>query len=378
MRSLLRSTVLAAAAAAPVAAQVSSTVDAGVIGARYAGGDTQGGAVLAPALRLQQSHATLDAGGSVATFNRGAPNLQWFVGASAFTPALSLRGARFAGEIAAGADGYSEESFHAGHASASGRAHLYQEDGGVWVEGGAGRARREDASGSLLLGGLGAWWRTGPATLTLALTHTRYNPRPSDLDPSLATPRDAFTDVGAGVQWSKGLLDFDAGAGARTATTQSALSAWGTITGALWLARRTAVIVALAQSPEDPTRGLNAGASLSFGMRIGSRAPRRRVLPREQMSPPRDFVLGGDERGESTIRVELPGAHKVELMGDFTDWTPVALASANGRDWTVALPLRPGTYHVVVRIDGGPWRVPPGYPSTDDEFSGKVGLVVVR
>ncbi len=371
--------MLAAVAIAPIAAQVTSTVDAGVIGARYAGGETQGGAVLAPALRLQQSHATLDAGGSIASFSRNsAANLQWFVGASAFTPALSLRGARVAGEFAAGADGYSAQSFHTGHESASARAHLYQEDGGVWLEGGGGHARRDDASGALLLGGLGAWWRTGTATLTLALTHTRYNLRPTELDPSLATPRDAFTDVGAGVQWSRGTIDLDAGAGARTATTESSLSAWGTVTAALWLYRKTALIVALAQSPEDPTRGLSAGASLSFGMRIGSRAPRRRVLPREQMSAPRAFVLGGDDRGESTIRIELRGAHTVELMGDFTDWTPVVLTSANGREWTVALPLRPGTYHVVVRTDGGAWRVPPGYPATDDEFNGKVGLIVVR
>jgi hypothetical protein len=36
-----------------------------------------------------------------------------------------------------------------------------------------------------------------------------------------------------------------------------------------------------------------------------------------------------------------------------------------------------GKYQMNIRIDGGPWIVPPGVLSMLDEFGGSVGLLVV-
>ncbi|MEP6689527.1 MAG: glycogen-binding domain-containing protein [Gemmatimonadaceae bacterium] len=364
----------AAALAAPSAAQVSPSVEAGVIGTQYAGGAAVGGAVLAPSVRYQRNFATVDAGGSVASLAQGASSVQWFVGGSAFTPALSIRSARVAGEMAGGADGYSADHFRVGQQLGVARAHIYQEEGGLWLEGGLGHARRDDAAGEIVLGGLGAWRRAGSATITLSMTHTRFELRGGEFP----VPRDAFTDVGGALQWSGPRVDVDLAGGARTATTQSALNGWGSLASAWWLAPHAALVGVLARAPEDPTRGLLSGTTISFGVRLGLRAQRRRVLPREHSREQRPFVLGAGDHGDSNFSVDAPRAARVELMGDFTDWKPVPLARADGSHWSLLMPITPGTYHVSIRIDGGKWMAPPGVPAFADGFDGTVGVIVVR
>ena len=42
------------------------------------------------------------------------------------------------------------------------------------------------------------------------------------------------------------------------------------------------------------------------------------------------------------------------------------------------MPLQPGTHRMNIRIDGDSWTAPPGLPTVNDEFSGRVGILVVR
>src|SRR5262249_15854398 len=71
-------------------------------------------------------------------------------------------------------------------------------------------------------------------------------------------------------------------------------------------------------------------------------------------------------------------AHRVELSGDFDEWRAIDLVESQRGVWTAKLALRPGTYHMNLRGGGGPWQAPPGTVVVDDEFSGTVGIVVVR
>jgi hypothetical protein len=82
----------------------------------------------------------------------------------------------------------------------------------------------------------------------------------------------------------------------------------------------------------------------------------------------------------STRRLSVigPSAAAAEVMGDFTDWRPRALAPDGPGRWTLPLALTPGVYHLNVRFDGGAWTVPAGTVAVDDGFGGKVGLFVVR
>jgi hypothetical protein len=76
------------------------------------------------------------------------------------------------------------------------------------------------------------------------------------------------------------------------------------------------------------------------------------------------------------VRVIAPGAHTVELMADFTNWTPVTLTAAHDA-FESPFTLESGTHRLVLRIDGGQWRAAANTPAVDDDLGGRVGLLVV-
>jgi hypothetical protein len=76
--------------------------------------------------------------------------------------------------------------------------------------------------------------------------------------------------------------------------------------------------------------------------------------------------------------MHAPGARSVELVGDFTDWVPLALSTSGGGEWSVTRAIEPGVHRVRVRINGGVWSPPPGLPRSVDVFGGEVGVLTIR
>ncbi|HEX7091932.1 MAG TPA: glycogen-binding domain-containing protein [Longimicrobiales bacterium] len=71
------------------------------------------------------------------------------------------------------------------------------------------------------------------------------------------------------------------------------------------------------------------------------------------------------------FRLEAPGARRVELAGDFTDWRPAhTLSEAAPGVWTVVVPLEPGVHEYAFVIDGERWVPDPLAPRVDDGFGG--------
>ena len=128
--------------------------------------------------------------------------------------------------------------------------------------------------------------------------------------------------------------------------------------------------------PTDYIRQLPNGSYASLGVRF-ERGKRQQV---DWYQPPDlpafrvDTIAGGAR----VIRLRAPRALKVELSGDFTDWTPLPMRALSGGTWELVLPIAAGTYRVSVRVDGGAWTAPPGLVPVADEFNGEVGVVVIR
>jgi hypothetical protein len=109
-------------------------------------------------------------------------------------------------------------------------------------------------------------------------------------------------------------------------------------------------------------------------------APAALVRPREtpEITPSASSFNIERAGDQYLIRVRLPHARIVELSGDFNNWQPVRLTRELDDTWTASLALKPGAYRMNLRVDGERWLPPPGTAAVDDEFNGKVGLVVVR
>jgi hypothetical protein len=113
-------------------------------------------------------------------------------------------------------------------------------------------------------------------------------------------------------------------------------------------------------------RFLNAGLQFRFGAGAAHRSmPSPRGVPAAKAGFTR-FVL------------RAPDAARVELMGDWNGWKPVAAQKSANGVWYADLRLAPGEYRYAFRVDGSEWRVPDGAPAVDDGFGAKSAYIAVR
>ena len=78
------------------------------------------------------------------------------------------------------------------------------------------------------------------------------------------------------------------------------------------------------------------------------------------------------------MRVWAPGIKTVELLGDFTDWIPVPLIRQPNGEWRGYYQVTPGVHRVNVRLERSELDVPVNLARVKDEFTGDVGLIIVR
>lgn len=112
-------------------------------------------------------------------------------------------------------------------------------------------------------------------------------------------------------------------------------------------------------------RFVNAGMSVRFGGVTAMRS-----LPPVHGAP-------APATGMTRLSIRVEDALRVEVAGDWNDWTPVSAHTAADGVWYVDLPLAPGEYRYAFLVDGKQWKVPTGAVVTDDGFGGKSAYVTV-
>jgi hypothetical protein len=261
-------------------------------------------------------------------------------------------------------------------ATGSGRLIRVIGDGGIWARGAASIARRE--SGGLpaeaVEGGLWWSWPRGRVSASLIDQRAKAQLFSGPLrDRPVGTLPVHYQEGTIGARLEGDAVAFDVTAGVRR--DPGALTAYEptfSISAAVWQTDTRAWTVSLSRSPPDWVRGADATRWLAVGMRFYE--PRPSTVRSARIRPL--LSLGGDDVQHRVIRVRAMGAHAVELMADFTEWTAVTLAPAR-EGFETRLPIPPGTHRVLVRVDGGRWRPAANTPAVDDDLGGRVGLLVV-
>lgn len=374
--------------------QVNVSVDAGAAAVTYDDFLNSNVASVTPTVRVESARTLLIARSSFSQFESGNRSVQASLAGSVVSPELfNLRGelfgatslTRFARELAAT------------NLYGAGRLHLASLTAGAWAGAGLGlvsqRTRLPDDVGQL---DVGLWAREGPLTYTFTLLPTRVASR-------------RYADVTASARWqgTLGELTVSSGYRARASREIPGVRAWAEGWATVWLGTRVAAVGGVGLFPFEPVQGLPGGRYLSAALRVATRRPvvNDPALRAELMLPyevrrlrdarAEQFVVEENGDGARVLHLRVPGAHRVELMADFTDWMPVPLVrldhKASGKKggrkrngpqhddvWSVALVIAPGVHRVNVRVDGGPWRPPPGLSVARDEFGGEVGLLVVQ
>ena len=188
-----------------------------------------------------------------------------------------------------------------------------------------------------------------------------------------------YTDASLGAGWQAGSLELSATVARRLGRPALQATVWS-LSATRWLTPQLAVVAGAGHYAADPVSSLPAGRYATVALRIGvgggaAAAPLPEAPVRTAHGGMR--VRRGDD-GLVALEVDLPGARTVELKGDFTDWDAVALERGRSGRWEVRRTIAPGIHHLVVRIDGGEWRAPPGTREVVDEFGVPVGALLVE
>jgi hypothetical protein len=291
---------------------------------------------------------------------------------SVLTPA---RGA-FRGELHGGGSltTYGEGS-GSGQLLAGAQLHFARRTTGAWVGAGAGSVKDPIGWRATSVAEIGGWLQL-PRTVVQAVVL-----------PVRIAGGIRYTDTEGTVRFDNSRVELTGVAGARSVIGgyDEPATGWASLNATAWISSALGITAGVGSYPTDPGQGLPAARYVSLGFRYSPRSVRRppTVLSADVLgaiarnAPPAMTVTSGPA-GRRTISYRAPGARRVEIMGDFTDWTPVQMSpSQPSGSWAISLPVTSGVHQVNVRIDGGEWVVPEGLTAVRDEFGGSVGILLI-
>ena len=258
------------------------------------------------------------------------------------------------------------------------RLHAGTAASGIWLGGGAGRSWNGATWRTTVEGDVAGWVQRNDFTILAAV-------RPAVTGDSIR-----YTDVTGVARRNGRLVELSASAGVRSGipSDPGSPNAWASVSAAVWVAPQLAVVGDVGSYPADLEQAFPGGTYLSLALRIASH--RRVWIPsavtrhdavaaraagaatskaRVEIVP-----MGG---GSYAVRVRARDAHRVEVMGDFTEWKPTDLVGAGSGWWQLVTRVTPGVRQMTIRIDGGRWTVPSGATVEQDEYGQPVGVVIV-
>lgn len=262
-----------------------------------------------------------------------------------------------------------------GQLAGGARLHFTSRAAGAWIGAAAGRVRDPFGWRSSSAGEIGAWLQLSQAVAQAVVLPVRI------------AGGVRYTDVEGTVRFDNPRAELAGVIGARSAIAgyDESSSAWASVNATAWVSRAIGITAGVGSYPSDPGQDLPAATYLSLGVRYSPRSARRAstvlspdvlgALPRDA---PAAMLVRDDGSGRRTISYHAPAARRVEIMGDFTDWTPMPMRpSQRSGTWIISLPVTGGVHQVNVRVDGGEWAVPHGLTAVRDEFGGSVGILLV-
>jgi len=196
------------------------------------------------------------------------------------------------------------------------------------------------------------------------------------VDSGAASHVSRWSDLTTRLSWAAGPVALDAVAGFSPKIDAAPSTVWGNATATIGIASRLSLV---ATAGTDASRGwlrVPSSRFVNLGVRI-SPASLARPEPPPHVRPAAASFAVRPEGGAYLATLRVPSARSVELSGDFNGWQALRLREVRPDVWEATLALSPGTHRVNIRVNGDAWTAPPGLASTNDEFNGTVGLLVV-
>jgi hypothetical protein len=373
---LVVATALLASAPTGLAAQVASSVEAGALVTGRDGEIPSSILRLAPGVRFDRPHVSLTAHGSAWLSEQ-----QWQAAdgsvSGTFT-APTIYGVR-AELIGNASRAFSDQSLGADQVDVQTRVNVqFNGHGGVWVGGGVARPWRISEFSLIDVGSGGAWTQLGDVTMTSTVTSVAMRATTA----SEGTHQPRYNDLEGSLRWEHGAFELDGQTGYRFGSSEDVAAdsrRWSSGNLTVWFTERMALVAGGGRQPANLARGFPARSFGMVGMKLAYWPIPKGVVP---VAPPtallvRSFEVRPGASGTQKIIIRVGGVESVDIMGDFSDWSPLTLVR-HGRDlWELSVPLSAGVHRINVRVDGGQWVAPPGLPTMPDGYNGDVGMMVI-
>ncbi len=177
-----------------------------------------------------------------------------------------------------------------------------------------------------------------------------------------------YTDRSASASVLKGIVAIGGTIGVRS--EPGARTTFGSALVSIAVTSATALQLSGGAYPSDHLIGTPAGHYLNVGLslRTGRASPRAVDEPHGVGAPP---------AGMTRLAIRAEFAARVEVLGDFTNWHPIAARRATNGVWFVDLRIPPGQYRYSFRVNGATWAIPEGAAQADDDFGGKSAWLIV-
>lgn len=366
--------------------QVTGSLDVGAGTYRPDRAIPGGIASMAPTLVYQGGRLRLGATGVYSD----APGGRWNFQATSFTQLRSPRLAIFEAEAAGQVDLTRHFRAH-GTTAVTGELRLYAHPArwaSIWLGRGAGYALAFNQRRPIRRSQIGTSARVAGVELGFSLASTTFElmggPLRSGDSTGITGPgtsgRSAnmsLTDAVLSSRWRIAATDVDLAIGRRFSPTVPEITIWG-VSAARDITPQLALVAGAGRSGSDPVTSVPGAHYFVLGLRLKVGPAPSTIFspaPRPDNTP---FRIGPALPAGREVKIRAPGATRVELAGDFTDWRPVELESVEDGAWRVVLPIPPGMHRLAVRINEGPWQAPPGSRPIPNEFGGEVAEVVVE
>lgn len=376
---------------------------------------------VAPTFQFNLPHAQLKARGAAFLSEQNLQLADGLLSGTFTTPTVYGVRAEMIGNASRAVD---DRSLGTDQVDVQTRVHvLFHQHGGLWLGGGVARPWRVAVISSADVADAGAWAKVGDATArlgtaTFTATFTNFSfskvaslrdstgaglscgvaplvTAPAPLASAALHPvydesavggdcqrQSRFSDLEGQMHWEAGPFELEAQTGYRFGDAYDVTPdsrRWSSAMATYWFTDRVAFIGGGGRQPALPLRGLPARSFGMAGLEVTYSPVSRLAVP---VSLPhtilvKKFEMHPATAGMQKIVIHVGGVETVDVMGDFSDWSPLTLVR-RGRDlWELNVPLSPGVHQINVRVDGGPWMAPPGIPTINDSFNGFVGLMVV-
>lgn len=363
------------------------TRDVGFATVEYDNGLTLGALTLTETVALERPAGSLFATGLLSLFNDGRWSMQGGITGSRFSAPIPAGGPirpffrAVRGELSFNTTSTAQQGFMPTlQLLGQARLHLLADD--YALRGGAALTRSFDgfAWRTTVLADAGGWARVGGAIVSFTST------------PMQLQYGDVLGDNEAVVSWTAGRVTLDALAGVRVGEALRGTVGWGALTATWPLKWGTLATASVGSYPVDLIQGLPGGRYAALAFRLppgGWRALRRPPRPAPPPPPERPelpiterlaLVIGPalDAASLREVRVWAPGIARVELMADFTEWVPVPLIRQPNGEWRGYYHVSPGVHRLNLRLNREELDVPVNLARVKDEFTGDVGLIIVR